>query len=450
MKLEWTIGGNVYRQDLNMKQFLRFNEIPFDSNPWLGTNLLDVEAFRQYKKLVASQNDKEKEYYFQIIKQYEKIDSIISEALVDAALLHEMYKPESTVFEREFADLINQLTPYLHSRNRFPTDYIEVPTSERGDINQLLNKIRLTLYSDASRDYFEETSKRRIGRSQVTSRKDIIRESIVQIAEKYSEESKKRYDAIYVLCKRNGIRGIYSYDFARVAVCANATQDYITDIEDSIGARTRVAFENRLDIEDFQNGLSIAKINEIEAFFSERDYVGKKNSHYNEMSKRLRGYFKRRRCVAIMEFPDHDSTNMFALSGIELNDDKTYNTDFEINIANPIAYELGLIGTYIFCKQNILMRRYAHRKNGTYSRLPRWNYLDKDIDWKTNKMDYACCERKFIAKLEMDNQLATSFPRNIELWTRFPICDNCDYAISDYENSYGATIQIVNKTKKYT
>ena len=162
------------------------------------------------------------------------------------------------------------------------------------------------------------------------------------------------------------------------------------------------------------------------------------------MSSKLKKYFSNgRRCVAIMEFPDGDSDNMFALSGIELNDDKTYRTYFETRIANPIAKELDLIGTYTFCKQNVLMRRYAHKTGGTYNQLSQWNYLDDDSDWKMNQMDYACCERKFIAKLEMDNQLGNPFPRNIDLWTRLPICDNCDYAISDYNNSYGAMIRIV-------
>ena len=445
MKFEWKIGENVYSQELDMKLLLRNKEIAFDSESWLGMNLLDVEAFRQYKKVVALQDDKEREHYFQIKKQYEKIDSIIHEAFVDAALIHDMYMEENTVFEREFSYLVNQLAPHLHSRRPLPMDIIVVPTSEREDINQLLNRIRLALSSDVGTAYFEETDVHWNRRSPYTVQKNIIRESIVRIAEMYSEESKKRYDTLYVLCKRNNIRGIYSYDFARIAVCANATLDYITDIEGGISTRTRLAFENRLDIQDFQTGLSIEKINEIDKYFSERTSIRKGNLHYDEMSRRLRRYFGRnRRCVAIMEFPDNASDNMFALSGIELNDDKTYNTYFETGVAYPIAQELRLIGTYIFCRQNVLMRRYAHQINDTYSQLAQWNYLEDDIDWKANQMDYSCCERKFIAKLEMDSRSGTPFPRNINLWTRLPICDNCDYAIADYESNYGATVQIVN------
>lgn len=445
MKLEWKIGENVYLQELDMKLLSRNKEVSVDAESWLGMNLLDVEAFRQYKKSVALQDDKEIEHYFQIKKQYEKIDIIIHEAFVDAALIHDMYMEENTVFEREFADLINQLAPYLHSRRPLPMDIIIVPTSERADINQLLNRIRLALSSDIRTVYFEGTDVHWNRRSEYTMQKNIIRESIVRIAEVYSEESKKRYNTLYVLCKRNDIRGIYSYDFARVAVCASATQDYITDIEDGISTRTRLAFENRLDIQDFQTGLSIAKINKIDKYFSERTSIRKGNLHYDEMSGKLRRYFGRnRRCVAIMEFPDNATENMFALSGIELNDDKTYNTYFETGIATPIAQELNLDGTYIFCRQNVLMRRYTHQTNDTFNKLSQWNYLEDDIDWKANQMDYSCCERKFIAKLEMDNQSGTPFPRNIKLWTRLPICDNCDYAITDYENNYRAVIRIVN------
>lgn len=445
MKLEWKIGENVYLQDLDMKLLLRNKEIAFDSESWLGMNLLDVEAFRQYKKAVALQEDKEIDHYFQIIKQYEKIDRIINEAFVDAALIHDMYTEENTVFEREFADLIKQLAPHLHSHRPLPRDIIAVPTFEREDINQLLNTIRLALSGDVGTVYFEEADEHLSRRNQYTVQKDIIRESIVRIAEEYSEESKKRYNTFYVLCKRNDIRGIYSYDFARAAVCANVTQDYITDIEDGIGTRTQWAFENRLVIQDFPTGLSTRKINEIDKYFSERASIRKGKLHYAEMSRRLRGYFgKNRRCVAIMEFPDNASDNMFALSGIELNDNKTYKTGFETGIARPIAQELNLVGAYIFCKQNVLMRRYTHQVNDTFSQLSQWNYLKDDIDWKANQMDYSCCERKFIAKLEMDNLSGTPFPRNIKLWTRLPICDNCDYAITDYENSYGAVIQLVN------
>lgn len=444
MKLEWKIGENVYQQDLDMKQLSRNKEIAFDSEAWLGMNLLDVEAFRQYKKAFALQDDKEIEHYFQIIEQYRKIDDIINEAFVDAALIHDMSTEESTVFEREFAEFINQLAPHLHNRGPLPRDIVRVPISERADINQLLNRIRLVL-ADVENAPVEGADEYRERRSSYTVQKGIIREVIVRIAEEYSEESKKRYNTLYVLCKINDIRGIYSYDFAKVAICANTTQDYITNIEDGMATRIRLTFENRLDIQDFQTGLSTAKINEIDKYFSERDSIRRGRLHYDEMRRGLKKYFgHNRRCVAIMEFPDNASDNMFALSGIELNNDKTYKTCFETGIARLIAQELNLVGTYIFCKQNVLMRRYAHRINDTFRQLPQWNYLDNDIDWKANQMDYSCCERKFIAKLEMDNQSGTPFPRNITLWTRLPICDNCSYAITDYENSYGAVIQIVN------
>lgn len=451
MKLQWKMRENVYSQDLDMKQISQLKEVPADINPWLGSNLLDVEAFRQYKKLGSSYDNKETTYYSEVIKQYEKIDNIIEEALVDAALIQDMYEQNmheqnmytrgNVGFEREFADLVHQLAPYLHSHAHLPLDFITVPTSEREDINQLLNRIQSAILGDVENLYGQEENLHRF-RNVSTAQKNIIRRSIVQIAEKYSEESRKRYNTFYVLCKKNNIRGIYSYDFARAAICPDTTLEYITNVETAIRTRTSRAFENRLNVEDFHNGLSTEKINLINKFFAEREAIRKGMPHYDEMSGKIRRYFgKGRRCVAIMEFPDNDSENMFSLSGIELNDDKTYNTYFEIRIANPIARELNLDGTYLFCKQNVLMRRYAHLENKVYSRLPQWNYLDNDADWKLNQMDYACCERKFIAKLEMDHQSQGLFPRNIELWTRLPICDNCNYAISDYENSYGAVIR---------
>lgn len=45
---------------------------------------------------------------------------------------------------------------------------------------------------------------------------------------------------------------------------------FLQEIEDGISTRTRLAFEKRLDIQDFQTGLSIEKINEIDKYFSER------------------------------------------------------------------------------------------------------------------------------------------------------------------------------------
>ena len=86
-----------------MNQLSHFEDIAFDSDLWLGLNLLDVEAFRQYKKSITLQVEGE-EYYSQVINQYEKIDSIITEGVVDAGLIHELYEGKSVVFEREFAD----------------------------------------------------------------------------------------------------------------------------------------------------------------------------------------------------------------------------------------------------------------------------------------------------------------------------------------------------------
>lgn len=448
MNLKWKINENEYSQQLDMNIFLNVSEIPLDSNPWLGTNLLDVEAFRQYKKTVESHDDKEKEHYLEIIKQYEKIDNIIIESLADAVLIHTIYSDKKdegdVVFERKFATLIKELAPQLHSWSPLNPDYIEVPTSNREDINQELERISLALLGDGNLEYRNGADGQK-SRSKSTVQKDIIRNSIVRIAKMYSKESEKRYYALNVLCRKNNIRNLYSYDFAKVAVCTETALDYITNIEDAISSRIYNAFENRLILEDFQTGLSTKKINEINNYFSERDYIEKGKTHYDEMSKEHKKYFeKNKRCVAIMEFPNRDSDNMFALSGIELKSDKTYLSSFESLVANVIATELSLMGKYIFCRQNVLMRRYAHRKDyNTFIKLSQWNYLDNDTCWQKNKWDYACCERKFIAKLEMDNRSGAPFPQNIILWTRFTICDNCDYAITDYENSYNASIYVV-------
>lgn len=441
MQLEWRIGNNIYQQDLDMMQLLYHNGIPFDSDLWIGLNLLDVEAFRQYKKSMVMESNNEKEYYLELIDQYNKIDNIIIDAFVDSALINDMYMVESNGFEKDFAKLVDILTPYLHSRRPLPMDYIDIPISEREDINDLLNTIRFAISGRIEHIYNNQTQNYKSRRNQFTMQKDIIRKAIIKIAEKYSEESKIRYDVFYGLCKKYNISNLYSYDCAKVAICANTILEYITPIEENIGAKVRTAFENRLSIEDFKLGLSSEKINQIKKFFDERDFLKKGMTHYNAMRGKLRRYFeKSRRCVAIMELPDRDSDNMFSLSGIELKDDKEYNDSFETNVANPIARELNLIGRYMFCKQNIFMRRYAHKINGIYKRLNQWNYLDDDCNWKANQMDYACCERKLIAELEMKK----IFPRNIVLWTRFTICDNCQYAINDYQDNYGAVIQLIS------
>lgn len=449
MKLEWKLGENTYQQDLDMKQFNSYEEISQDisrgQNLWLGLNLLDVEAFRQYKKANSSMSDYNKEYYTLVLQQYNKIDSIIEESFVDAVLANNIYKEESTDFERSFADLVLQLSPYLHSRMPIPLDFsvhpLVVPPYVNQRVNYLINEILYIL----STDYYNEDFNFRRRRNPFTIQKDIIRRNIIQIAMFYSEESRERYRVLYTICRNNDIRDIYSYDLAMIAVCPHTIQNYIPHIEDAISTRIHFVFENRLDIEDFHVGLSRTKINTINQYFSQRDSIRKGNPYFDKMSSRLKRYFgTSRRCVAIMEFPDNDSDDMFALSGTELNKDKTYNTYFETRVANPIAQELRLIGKYIFCRQNVLIRRYTHYKNGTCVKLPQWNYLDNDTCWKKNERDYSCCERKFLAKLEEDNQSGSPYPTKIELWTRLPICKNCDYAIRDYEYSHEAVIYRAN------
>lgn len=449
MKLEWKLGENTYQQDLDMKQFNSYEEISRDisrgQNLWLGLNLLDVEAFRQYKKANSSMSDYNKEYYTLVLQQYNKIDSIIEESFIDAVLANNIYKEESTDFERSFADLVLQLSPYLHSRMPIPLDFsvhpLVVPPSVNQRVNYSINQILYTL----STDYYNEEFYFRRRRNPFTIQKNIIRRNIIQIAMNYSEESRARYRVLYTICRNNDIRDIYSYDLAMIAVCAHTIQNYIPHIEDAISTRIHFVFENRLDIEDFHVGLSRSKIITINQYFSQRDSIRKGNPYFDKMSRRLKRYFSAsRRCVAIMEFPDNDSDDMFALSGTELNKDKTYNTYFETRVAIPIAQELRLIGKYIFCRQNVLIRRYTHYTNGTYVKLPQWNYLYNDPCWKKNERDYSCCERKFLAKLEEDNQSGSPYPIKIELWTRLPICKNCDHAIRDYEYSHGAVIYRAN------
>lgn len=160
MKLEWKFGENTYQQDLDMKQFNSYEEISQDisgeQDLWLGLNLLDVEAFRQYKKANASMSDYNKEYYALVLQQYKKIDSIIEESFVDAVLANNMYKKESTDFERAFADLVLQLSSYLHSRIPIPLDFpvhsLVVPSSGNEHVNYLINEILSTL----STDYYKE------------------------------------------------------------------------------------------------------------------------------------------------------------------------------------------------------------------------------------------------------------------------------------------------------
>lgn len=450
MKLEWKLGENTYQQDLDMKQFNSYEEISQDisgeQDLWLGLNLLDVEAFRQYKKANSSMSDYNKEYYTLVLQQYEKIDSIIEESFIDAVLANNMYKEESTDFERAFADLVLQLSSYLHSRIPIPLDFpvhsLVVPSSGNEHVNYLINEILSTL----STDYYNEDLYFRRRRNPFTIQKDIIRRNIIQIAMVYSEESRARYHVLYAICRNNDIRDIYSYDLAMIAVYTHTIQNYITHIEDTISTRIHFVFENRLDIEDFHVGLSTSKIKAINQYYKARLSMDKKNPYYGAMCGRLRDYFKNeRRCLAIMEFPDKDSDNMFALSGTELKADQSYDVYFKLRIANTIAQELSLIDNYIFCEQTNLVRRYAHKiSTDNYIKLPQWNYLYDDPCWEKNQGDYACCERKFIAKLEKDNKSGAPYPIKIDLWTRLHICDNCDYAIRDYEHSYGAVIYRAN------
>ena len=160
MKLEWKLGENTYQQDLDMKQFNSYEEISQDisrgQDLWLGLNLLDVEAFRQYKKANSSMSDYNKEYYTLVLQQYNKIDSIIEESFVDAVLVNNMYKEESTDFEKAFADLVLRLSPYLHSHMPIPLDFsvhpLVVPPYVNQRVNYLINEILYIL----SIDYYNE------------------------------------------------------------------------------------------------------------------------------------------------------------------------------------------------------------------------------------------------------------------------------------------------------
>lgn len=327
MKLEWKLGENTYQQDLDMKQFNSYEEISQDisrgQDLWLGLNLLDVEAFRQYKKANSSMSDYNKAYYTLVLQQYNKIDSIIEESFVDAVLVNNIYKEESTGFEKAFADLVLRLSPYLHSRMPIPLDFSVHPLVVPPYVNQRVNYLINEMLYILSTDYYNENFNFRRRRNHFTIQKDIIRRNIIQIAMFYSEESRERYRVLYAICRKNDIRDIYSYDLAMIAVCAHTIQNYIPHIEDAISTRIHFVFENRLDIEDFHVGLSRSKINTINQYFFQRDSIRKGNPYFNKMSRKLKKYFSAsRRCVAIMEFPDNDSDDMFALSGTELNKDQ--------------------------------------------------------------------------------------------------------------------------------
>lgn len=137
-------------------------------------------------------NDYNKEYYTVVLQQYNKIDSIIEESFVDAVLVNNMYKEESTDFEKAFADLVLRLSPYLHSHMPIPLDFsvhpLVVPPYVNQRVNYLINEILYIL----SIDYYNEDSNFSRRRNPFTIQKDIIRINIIQIAMYYSEESREQ------------------------------------------------------------------------------------------------------------------------------------------------------------------------------------------------------------------------------------------------------------------
>ena len=54
MRIEWEIGNHKYFQELNMKEVMHMETFQHDFDPWFGFTLLDIEAFRQFKKLTSN------------------------------------------------------------------------------------------------------------------------------------------------------------------------------------------------------------------------------------------------------------------------------------------------------------------------------------------------------------------------------------------------------------
>ena len=451
MLLKWECGERVYEQNFNCKSLItedRSSENSlFDCDIWFGINLLDIEAYRQYKAMRDVDNGVE--YYSTIIDQYAKIEEIIKDAFADAALVFDIfYNSEDlyyigyyTDFTFAFLDFVDQLIPYLHSRSSYPKKDIEVPESDREDISQQLAIIQRAL-SGEEIDSIEEDYKRRGNRRNPSIvRKDIIRKAIVEIAKIYSEVSLAQYQIFRAVCKRYKVPNIYSFDCAVMAMCPIRFQYRIhRNIEKCISKRIQEVFDKRLHMADFRTWLSQEKIQKIQDYFANRDYIRTGMTYYDEMNRKMRDYFRGRRCIAIMEFPVQTKiSNMFALSGTELSGTELSGKKPKLNdeVVETIAKELALDNVFTYCKQNDLVRRYTHKEDNIHYPLSHWNYLKDHTEWKDNQQDYSCCERKIIAQLEKDNLLSALFGHEVGLWARFPVCQNCWRALLHCEYGFG-------------
>ena len=425
--------------------------------PELPNLLLDITYFRIITKIhdyVEHPHISNSNYDFPTFDQILEIINLTKEVIYNgkAAIFSLRTRDES--FEQSFEYYYELINSDLHSRNnyelhRFPEK--EIASISNPEVRELLFQLNNVITGN---DY-PSLKKRKI--NNLLYKISVAYNGSAQaytIVKKYSQSNP------HILTPVNGP---ISYNKSRQSIYLSICKQHTTEITNTIISNIQMIFTmaTRVAASYTPNELLLnyhSLADDLKKLISEYySSLSTRSNPEGDIIKRCLKFKKgsSKKCIALICFPNEPDRNMFSISGTEFKEEKgiiTRNESYDV-LAKELKNELNTLGSFEFCMQNFIVRRFNRYVPGgkppetltgpsTFKKLrdytswkTNYQYMFENINWLQEGRNYSCCERKFLARLEGDNlnRPRIPYPDHIEIFITFDKpCKMCVPALEYY------------------
>ncbi|MDO4466426.1 MAG: hypothetical protein Q4C49_05395 [Bacillota bacterium] len=435
------IKGEYRTIQFNPKDYLPFLDDQFEDrkpllqslNPWISNYLLDSYYF----KFIIDKNysDFRKEERQRILHHFDQLDEYLNDLKSNAILVASLRNDIRSLrgqYNPYVVEAFQRLKEALHQRDTFDFEYDMELLRDNPEVYSLFQRIRGI---DLETNTMEEKKQR-------------IRNLLHRLPENHTP---------FIIRIRRVVKRVKShYQFSFINYVDEALLMYEPASFDTI------LEENRME-EEFSK-LELKVIEETDRMMNSEDILHHIDEYFEWLQKYFKkqkpdkntnyfspiSYFRSKRCIALLSFPNTSYDKYFSISGFELDTKDIYQYDISF-LESVLLVEDFLseqIGKYTFGEQNVFTKTYRRKiSSKIFNKINSPILLKDEQDKSRYTEDYTCCERKLLAYLTKQPKIINTV-QEMELISRIVVCPNCKDAVDDFEKVHNIKITVVQPEPK--